>query len=309
MLGAAVGWMGAGGAAWAQNRRAHERGDLDGLWTMASFTDLERPAGIWGLVLSPAEAEAYEAPRRALNGMLPSKPGEVGQAESEFTDRGTGLARVRGQIRSSWIVDPPDGRIPYRPEVLAKFDKHKDPPFRHFDNPEELTGPERCVASLAAGAPMVGGPDANLVQIVQTEGCVAIVVEKYHDARIVRLTEPRPAEALAPSWLGESVGRWEGPSLVVETAGFRNGVQHRGARLYLSDATQVTERFTRTAPGELLYEFTVNDPTLFTQVWRGETTFRAQSGVMYEYACHEGNYAMPGMLAGARREQQELAGR
>lgn len=279
-------------------------GSLDGLWSMGSWTDLERPADANQLVLTPAAAEAYMAPRRALGGMLAAKPGEVGQAENEYIDRGAGPARVKGELRSSWIIDPPDGRIPYRADILATLEKHKDPVFRHFDDPEQLTGPERCVASIAAGAPLIGAPDANLVQILETGDCVAILVEKYHDVRVVHCG-PRPAIDPPSTWMGNSTGRWEGRTLVVETRGFRPGINNRGQRIYESGATEVTERFTREAPGELFYEFTVSDPTIYSRPWRGEMVFHAAPGRLFEYACHEGNYSLPGILAGARRGERE----
>jgi hypothetical protein len=120
------------------------RRDLEGVWTTASYTDLQRPKSLPRLVVTPAEAEAYEAPLRALNGLAASAPGTVGQAENEFLDRGDGLARVKGQIRSSWIIDPPDGQIPWSPAARARgFDVF--PPLQGLDNPEDRTGPERCL--------------------------------------------------------------------------------------------------------------------------------------------------------------------
>jgi hypothetical protein len=280
------------------------RGDLEGLWSAASYTDLERPKDLASLTLTPAQAEAYEAPRRALNGMLPSTD-NVGQAENEYTDRGSGLMRVKGQIRSSWIVDPGDGKIPFTAEARARLHVERPMADAPLDNPEDLNGPTRCIASYGAGAPMVAGPDANLTQIVQAPGFVVILSEKYHDARIVRLWrpgEPRPAP-LAPSWLGDGVGRWEGATLVVETTGFRPGVVDRNLHLFQSGTSRVSERFTRTGPDELAYEFTVEDPALYTRPWRAETALKRQAGRLFEYACHEGNYSLPGILAGARREE------
>jgi hypothetical protein len=299
------------GAAAATAARAAprpRRRDLEGVWTSASYTDLQRPRSLPRLVLTPAEAEAYEAPLRQFNGLAPSQPGEVGQAENEFVDRGAGLARVKGQIRSSWIIDPPDGRIPWSPTALAH---HYDvmPPVQGLGHPEERTGPERCLASVNGGAPMVGAPDANLFQILQTRDAVVILSEKYHDARIVRLSDGRPLPSMPPSWLGDSVGRWEGDTLVVETGGFHPGVTSRGFLVFATDATRVVERFTRLGPDELFYEFTVEDPVLFTRPWRAEMAFPAAKGRIFEYACHEGNYSLPGILAGARREEREAQAR
>jgi hypothetical protein len=304
-------WLtGVAALACAPSARAAGRpgGDLEGVWTSASYTDLQRPKELPNLVLTPAEAEAYEAPRRAFRGMLPSPDGTIGQAENENVDRGEGLARVKGQIRSSWIVDPPDGQVPFTPWALAQgFDKL--PPPQSVEDPEGRTGPERCLGSANGGAPMIGAPDANLFQIVQTRDAVAIHSEKYHDARIVRLWTGRRPAPLPPSWMGDSTGRWEGATLVVETDRLRPGVLNRGFMLVVSGETQVTERFTRLSPRELFYEFTISDPRLFTRPWSAEMTLTATDHRIYEYACHEGNYSLPGILRGARVEEAEAARR
>lgn len=311
MLVAAVAWATGTGTAVAdppgRGAPAFGKRDLEGTWTLATYTDVERPKEAAALIMTEAQARAYEAPRRQYRGMLPSKPGEVGQVESEFTDRGDGLTRVKGHIRSSWIVDPPDGRIPYRPEVATRLGLDATPQYQGLDNPEDRSGNERCLANQTTGAPMLGSPDANLVQVVQTKDCVAIQTEKYHDVRIVRLAGAGRARGMPASWLGDSVGRWEGDTLVVETKGLRPGVTSRGGRFFYSDHTKVTERFTRTGPAELFYEFTVRDESLFTQPWRGEMALRSTKGRIFEYACHEGNYSMPGILAGARLEERAMA--
>ena len=298
--------VGAARAAAARARpRPFDPRDLDGTWDLGSYTDLQRPAGL-PLVLSPEQAEAYEAPLRKMQGMKPSAPGEVGQAEAEFNDRGSGLMRVAGQARSSTIVDPPDGRLPFRPAARALAANPATAAARgELDNPETQNGPTQCLASVLAGAPMLGAPDANLIQILSVPGQVAILAEKYHDVRIVRLDPRLKPGADPPGWLGSSVGRWEGASLVVETAGFHAGAINRGQGLVVSPATHVVERFTRAGADEIAYAFTVQDPDLWTRPWRGEMTLRRAKGRLFEYACHEGNYSLPGILAGARREERE----
>jgi hypothetical protein len=305
MLMAVTAWAGAGAASSAARRNPPS---LEGLWHLGSYTDLERPKELKNLVLTPAEAEAWEAPRRALNGQAPSKPGELGQPESEWNDRGSGLAHVKGQIRSSGIVDPPDGRLPYRPEVIARLGLDKTPRPESFDNPENRPPSERCLGNGAAGAPILGAPDTNLMQIVQTPGAVAILTEKYHDVRIVRIGGPPRPNPLPPAWMGDSVGRWEAATLVVETVGLKPGLLYRAARLYVSGQTTSVERFTRTSEGDLLYEYEITDPSLFTRPWRGEMTFHTAAGRMFEYACHEGNYGLANVLAGARKEEADAAG-
>ncbi|HEY2357729.1 MAG TPA: hypothetical protein VGH86_09785 [Phenylobacterium sp.] len=305
----------AGLAASAASAGPRASRDLQGTWDLGSYTELERPAGVSHLVMTPAEAEAYEAPRRAMHGMPASKRGEVGQQESEWTDRGEGLARVKGEIRSSTIVDPPDGKLPYRPAVAALAGQ---PPSSGtssaaggLDNPEEMGGTTRCMATVAAGAPMLGAPDANVIQVMQTKDAVVILSEKYHDVRIVRLVATAAAAAASPrdppSWLGSSVGWWEGDTLVVDTQGLRPGVIAKGQRVLVSGATRVTERFTRLSPHEIFYAFTVEDPALLTRPWRGEATIHPAKGPVFEYACHEGNYSMETMLAGARLAERETA--
>lgn len=304
LAGAIGGGMAARTAAARTAATRPRRRDLDGVWTSASYTDLQRPKALPRLVLTPAEAEAYEAPLRALGGMQPSPPGEVGQAENEYIDRGAGLARVKGQIRSSWIIDPPDGRIPWSAAALARrYDVF--PPVQGLGNPEERIGPERCLASVAGGAPMVGAPDSNHFQVLTTRDAVVILSEKYHDARIVRLSVGRDVPPMPRSWLGDSVGWWESGTLVVETTGFHPGVTSRGFLMFATGATHVVERFTRLGPDELFYEFTIDDPVLFTRPWRAEMSFPAAKGRIFEYACHEGNYSLRGILAGARREERE----
>ncbi|WP_293906854.1 hypothetical protein [Phenylobacterium sp.] len=303
LVALAAGWAGMAHARPGDRPAARA---LDGLWTHSAYTELERPKELSHLVLTPAEAEAYEAPRRALNGMPPSKPGDVGQAESEFTERGDRLARIRGEIRSSWIIDPPDGRIPYTAAAIASLGLDK-PPVERFDNPEDRSNNERCLASFAAGAPMLPGPDTNYFKFVQTPDTLAILSEKYHDVRIVRLTAGSRPRNLPPSWMGDSVGRWEGDTLVVETEGLRPGVTGRGQRLFESGATRVIERLTRTGPAEILYAFRVEDADLFTRPWRGELVFRPAQGQLFEYACHEGNYAVASVLSAARQADAAAA--
>ena len=256
--------------------------DFQGVWTNASMTGLERPADLSTLVVGPAEAAAYEKRRveRYAKEVAPVAPeegappvGKPGQDASQWYAAPEGLARIGGQIRSSWIVEPANGQLPARAATIAagkavEFNEHA------FDNPEERPLDERCVlgARNPAGPP-IQNPSVNpLMQIVQTPDSVVLVAEMNHDARIIRLGA-HPAER----W------RWDGRSyfLITETA-------------------RVTERFTRTGPGDILYRFEVVDPQAYTQPWRGEMPPRATSDRMMEYACHEGNYALPNILAGAR---------
>jgi len=284
-------------AARARPRPAPAR-DLTGVWTNAWYTKLERPKAFKALAATPAEAEAYEQPRRKLHGELASKEDLLGQNESEFPDNGPGLARIRGEIRTSWITDPPDGRIPWKPDQAKRLYIHAEAP-EVLDNVENRDTDERCLTNGSGTAPLINSHDANLVQIVQTAGAVAIVGEKNHETRIVRLDGAAGPPALA-AWTGVSLGRWEGDTLVVETTGLRPGDTKLDDNLYLTDHARVVERFTRTGPREITYLFEVTDPTLFTRPWRGEMVFRPAEGLIYEYACHEGNYSLPTILHAAR---------
>jgi hypothetical protein len=244
-----------------------------------------------------------------LNGDLLDPHDTLGQATSEFPDQGPGLARIRGEIRSSWIVDPADGKVPWTKEALARRSSADERPAL-FDNVEVRPTDERCLTASGAGAPILNSHDTNLIQIVQTSDCVVIVSEKNHDARIVRIgaaLKPRESTPGFSGWMGVSMGRWEGATLVVETTGLRPGITKLNDALSLSDHSRVLERFTRSGPREITYEFAVTDPTLFTRPWRAEMVFRPAEGQIYEVACHEGNYSLPNILAAARQGNQSPA--
>ena len=310
--GAALGGLaiGAGPAAArpAGARPASAAHDLTGTWTNAWYTWLQRPKTLKSLVLTPAEAEAYEAPRRRLRGELAAKEDVLGQNESEFPDNGPGLARIGGQIRSSWITDPADGRVPWTEAARKRYYIGVDEP-ENYDNVEARDTDERCLTSASGAAPLINSHDANLIQIVQTPDWVAIVGEKNHQIRIVEMVGDRSGPASPQrdglgNWMGVSLGHWEGATLVVETTRLRPGATKITDHLYLSEHARVVERFTRTGRAEIAYGFVVEDPTLFTRPWRAEMVFRAAEGAMYEYACHEGNYSLPGILAGGRAPEK-----
>lgn len=291
--------------------------DLTGLWTSTSLTELERPKGFTSLTVSDTEAAAYER-RRPDEFRHPVDDDEVGarSSESEFWDPGAKLARIEGRARTSWIVEPADGHLPWRPEGQAA--RGRDIALHTgFANPENRTASERCLVAgwAGAGPPMMNAPYANEYQIVQTRDVVAIVLESIHDVRMIRIVA-RPSGRVAPAsvhlpahlrpWMGDSVGWWEGRTLVVETTNFNPGDALKlPTSLFVSKDARVVERFTRLGAGTLRYDFTVDDPAIYTQPWRAEMVFQASKGPLLEYACHEGNYSMPGILAGARHEEAE----
>jgi hypothetical protein len=279
--------------------------DLTGVWTNAWYTQLARPKELNRLVVTPAEAEAYEAPRRALSGRLPSPETELGQNESEFMDQGRGLAHIRGEIRSSWIVDPADGRIPWKPEALQARKAARDAQFA-TSNIEGRATDDRCLTIAGAAAPMINSPENNNLAIVQTADAVVLVGEKNHEYRIVHLGDAQRLRPDLPSRLGWSVGRWEGKTLVITTTGWPVGLTDNYFGVTLTERATVTERLSRTGPHELTYLFEVDDPNLYSRPWRGEMVFRP-GGPIYEFACHEGNYAMTNMLNAARLEEAAKA--
>jgi hypothetical protein len=293
---------------------------LDGVWTNASLTQLTRPRGNDQLVLTPAEAEALAARHfhnvRAAADLEPSDPNReakpvdrlppVGNYNAFWVDPGTEYAVVEDEIRTSWIVEPEDGQVPLLAQASDRRSQRRA--LREgMDGPEVLSSGERCLLGFGgtAGPPMLNVLYNGYYRILQTDSHVMILVEMVHDARIIRLgSEHGPAADRR--WLGDSVGRWEGDTLVVETTHFHPSRAHEGALSYSSSA-QVVERIRRVSDDALLYEFEIVDPLTYSRPIRGQMAFRAVDGKVYEYACHEGNYAMGGMLRGARLEEGDAA--
>ena len=310
---------GCAAAEWQAPRTHFGAPDLQGTWTSATVTTLERPSQASRLVLTDAEAAYWEqvAGRYAEADARPTDPDEgappagadVGGYNAFWIDPGTRLMRVNGQARTSIIVDPTDGRVPYTNAGRARLNAVAYARQNKFDGPEQRLLGERCIVGFGStgGPPMLPVLYNNHYQIVQSPGIVMILVEMNHDARIVRIDGEHVPASVTP-WLGDSIGRWDGDTLVVETTNFHPGQSFRAAikhRLYLSPEATVTERFTRTSDGEILYQFRVDDPETFTQAWRGELPLLATDERIFEYACHEGNYALPGILAGARAEEAD----
>lgn len=293
--------------------------DLQGTWTNGSLTSLERDPTFKGKpFLTPEEAAEFERTNRfaqfAEADAKPSDPNAKATKSSDpggynafWLDPGTKLAVVNGEARTSFIVDPPDGKIPYTPEGLKAFQAARA--SLNFDGPEVRALGERCLVGFGStsGPPMLPDVYNNNYQIVQSPDHVMILVEMVHDARIVRLNGAKHLPANITPWMGDSIGRWEGDTLVVETTNLHPGQKaHYGIkqRFYLPPTGKVTERFTRVADNEILYQFTVEDAHAYTQPWKGEAPWRATQDHIYEYACHEGNYALPGILAGAREQEK-----
>lgn len=290
--------------------------DLQGIWTSATLTTLTRPDDFDALVLTPKEAVAVERQGEMQLEEIDDVPegdleagANVGGYNAAWIDPGTRVLRVRGEPRSSIIVEPENGQIPYTLMGRGRFYWQGFKFLRRHDNPEERPLGERCTVGFGStgGPPMLPVLYNNNYQFVQTPDEVLILVEMNHNIRTIRLGTKRLPEVVRP-WLGDSLGRWEGDTLVVTTTGFHPQQNLRAAikhQFYMAPDTVVEERFTRVRDTEILYQFTVTDDSIYRQPWRGELTLRASEGPIYEYACHEGNYALPNILAGARQEEQE----
>jgi hypothetical protein len=277
------------------------RVDLQGIWNLSNLTPLERLPGFDSLVISREQVSAIE---ERILGMRRSQ--QTGAAAEEFDELRT-VEPIDDEWHSSVIVEPADGRIPGNAAFREQATDFRARSASSGDGPEERPPTERCLASPASTPPMLSVPTLNLHQIVQTRDAVLIQSEWNRDARIVRMNAQHNPPALA-SWLGDSIGWWDNDTLVVQTRHFTAASRLRftaGIYFLVSPATVVTERFTRTAADELSYEFTVTDPTWYTTTWKGRNRLRRSSETIYEFACHEGNYAVRFLLLGIRAREAE----
>jgi hypothetical protein len=288
--------------------------DLTGVWTNSSNTTLTRPSQFKSLTMSDAEAaearaknpsnirQATDDNQKTSDGLLDGKDLNAGRGYNAFwIDPGNNYANVKGTWRTSWIVDPPNGTIPFSAEGRKLASARRTGRGSGYDNPEERALGERCIIGFGGtgGPPMMNVLYNNNYQIIQSPDHVVIVVEMVHDARIIPLKGKHRPDAMKP-YLGDSIGWWDGDTLVVETINLHPNQQIGGGQVSLTEKGKITERFTRYNDNQVLYEFEVDDPTLYTQVWKGEVGMNKVDGNMYEYACHEGNYGLEGILAGGR---------
>jgi len=296
--------MGAAAGPYRAPRTASGAPDLQGVWTNLSLTRYMRPPEAAELVLDDKAAATLEA---KLAAKASSNGDDVGGRDSEWWD-GARLGRLDGKARSSWITSPSDGQVPLNAEGERRRVADRASMTAGFDNPESLRPSERCLIPTwaAVGPPMLNPPYSAYYEIVQAADHVAILAEMNSELRIIRLGGGRGGAAAA-GWTGESIGRWEGDTLVVETTSFHPLASGRLAPFFLSPSGKVTERFTRISPTEIRYAFTVEDPTVLKAPVRGELPFLATKAPIYETACHEGNYALPGILAGARKAEADAA--
>ena len=308
-------------AGWEIPRTAHGQPDLQGNWTNVTLTPFQRPDGR-GPTFTPEEARQIETP----DDECPPNPGTVACGRSQasgasnearlsgneynevYWDRGSHLAVVNGEYRTSLITRPSNGRRP----PLTPFAEQRQAErgelrsrFAQYDHPELRPLGERCIVSfgMSAGPPMT--PNSaynNNYTIVQTADHVMIVAEMVHDVRVIRLGERQSLPSHVKPYFGDSWGRWEGNTLVVETTNLNPDHPFQG--VIPTERTKVAERFTRVDDDTILYEFTVDDPDNYTEVWGGEIPMERFDDLLYEYSCHEGNYALAAVLSGARYEER-----
>ena len=306
------------------------RPDLGGVWSNASLTNLTRREGLESLVVTAQEALVIAAgvPIGGIEGGFDEGDGvnntpavaadDFGsRAYNNFwVDPGSNLALVKGEYRTSYIVNPENGQIPRLENPTTDFQRTNFGSryvtgVGNADGPEALPLSERCIMSEGkAGPAMQSGLYNNTYQFVQTDDYVMIEVEQIHDARIIP-TFSSAIEARAhrrpkvlQQYMGDSVGWYEDGALVVETINV-NPQQMQQSSTAITENGKITERFIRYSDTEIVYRFTVEDSDLYSQPWTAELSFHASEGQLYEYACHEGNYSMPGTLAGARRLEAE----
>ena len=292
--------------------------DLQGYWTNASITTMQRSRELsdFGLTIPFDEVARltnnnHQNVRQAtddnqVQGQLPDGTDLArGRGYNAFwVDPGTQFGNVRGEYRSSWITFPNDGRIPYseqgNKQRRAAYEK-----FSGYGGPEGAPLAERCLIGFGStsGPPMNSVLYNNMYQIVQTEDYVMILVEMVHDARVIPINGDHRPKAIE-QWMGDSIGWWDGDTLVVETVNLH---PQQKARMMasLSDQGRIIEKFTRYSDQQIFYEFEVIDPVFYTESWGGEISFNSTETKLYEYACHEGNYGLQGILGGYRRQEMD----
>jgi len=323
-----------GGQQWVMPRTPDGRPDLQGNWSNATITPIQRPAGLGPILTRDqvaaiegeheeffADASAVSDPDREAppvggvffgDALFDAASGGTGGYNFVYIDGGDRVAIFNDEPRSSIVTNPANGLIPsLTPEAIKRaaeltaFNRQ----FGEFDNPENRPLSDRCLMSFGsnAGPPML--PNYfynNNYTIVQTADHIMIFTEMVHDVRIIRMGERVPLPEHIRPWMGDSWGHWEGDVLVVETTNLPPVQLNNHGYIYPggSEDMRVIERFSRVDQNTINYEFTVIDPGTYTAEWGGEVPMKALDGLIYEYACHEGNYALPGILSGARYQER-----
>jgi hypothetical protein len=272
--------------------------DLQGIWNTSTVTPMERPRELAGKEFFASEQEARAYEKAAFAKSEAGINNGIGSYNDAFYEFGTKTVKNR---RTSFIFDPSDGRVPaLTPTAQAAWDKEQEIRRRRPNGPEDRPTSEQCVAIRTGVPPMTPWAYNSNYRIVQSKNQVAIYIEMIHDVRIIPLDGRPHLPSNVHLWYGDSVGHWEGNTLVVDTTNLSGKTGFYGA----DENLHVIERFSRLDGDTLLYQFTVDDPSAFTKIWKGELTMSASAGPISEYACNEGNYALAGILGGARADDK-----
>jgi hypothetical protein len=290
---------------WTPLRTTWGDPDLQGVWNNSTTTPLERPSNLAGKQVLTAEEAAERDELAARNADAPPRPGDTGTYNDLWFDRGKSLTQT------SLIIDPPDGRIPPltpdgQKRATARADDRRKRGPDPADSWEDRNLAERCITR---GAPKLPGGYNNNFQILQVPGYVAILQEMIHEVRLIPLDGRPHINPDVRQWMGDSRARWEGDTLVVETSGFRDEIVNNSFNCCRGGGAnlRVVERFTRTGADTIDYRYTVEDATTWTRPWTVSVPMTRSDGPIYEYACHEGNYGMFGILSGARAQEKAAA--
>ena len=295
-----------------QGARGGPPPNFEGIWNSATATPLERPAELKNKpFFTPEEAARWERQFAQRNEEPPPDP------NAKRTGTGTGTyntfyrefgTRVVKTLRTSIVIDPPDGRIPALTPAAAEIKRRRVERIKNGDNPEDLGLQDQCLTFLTAGPPMLPYSYNSNYQIVQTRDAIVVHAEMIHDARIIHLDgRPHLPPTIRLS-LGDSIGRWEGNTLVVDTTNFNDYggfYGDAGGNFGWDRNLHLIERISFLDADTLLYQFEIDNPTAFTRPWKGELTMERATGNIYEFACHEGNYSLTNMLRGYRVTQRK----
>lgn len=279
--------------------------DFDGIWNSATATPLERPPELKDKpFFTPEEAARWERAFAQRNEepspQAAAKGTGTGTYNTVYREFGTGVVKT---LRTSIITDPPDGRIPALTPAAAEIKRRRLEGLKKFENPEDLGLQDQCLAFVTAGPPMLPYSYNSNYQIVQTPDAVLVHAEMIHDARIIHLDGRPHLPSSMRSWMGDSIGHWDGDTLVADTTNFNDGggfYGDAGGNFGWDRNLHIIERFRLFDADTLLYQFEIDNPTAFTRPWKGELTMTRSGERIYEYACHEGNYSLTNMLRGYR---------
>lgn len=289
------------------------RPNFEGTWNSATATPLERPAQLKDKpFFTPAEAVEWERQIAQRNEEPPpdaaAKRTGTGTYNTFYREWGTHTVKTR---RTSIVYDPPDGRIPALTPAAAEIKRRRIERLKAGENPEDLGLQDQCLTFLTAGPPMLPYSYNSNYGIVQTKDALVIHAEMIHDARIIHLDGRPHLPQSIRSWLGDSIGHWEGNTLVVDTTNFNDAggfYGDAGGNFGWDRNLHLIERFSLFDANTLLYQFEIDNPTAFTQRWKGELTMTRATGNIYEFACHEGNYSLTNMLRGYRAAERKPVG-